>query len=100
MNAIRIVCCLLLIAAAVSASGCAANDRQPAVRGPGKELARQWAEAARAPDEDAKPAPEPKLLPLTHFTAGNLLEKQRNYPQAIEQYTKAIESEYELRGGL
>ncbi len=82
---------LLLATAAALASGCAANDRQPAVRGPGKDLARQWAEAARQPAEEAKPAPEPKLLPLTHFTAGNLLEKQGNYLQAIGQYRKAIE---------
>ena len=96
MNRIRACCGILVLGACTLASGCAANnDKQSAMKGPGKDLARQWAQAAKQPAEadvqDAEPAPEPKLLPLTHFRAGNLYEKQGNCLQAIEQYRKAVE---------
>jgi Flp pilus assembly protein TadD len=95
MNRIRVSCGVLVLAACVLASGCAANnDKQSALKGPGKDLARQWSQAAKqAADADidtAEPAPEPKMLPMTHFSAGNLYERQGNYHQAIEQYRKAI----------
>jgi tetratricopeptide (TPR) repeat protein len=84
---------VLVLAGVVLTTGCADSSRQAAMRGPGKELAKQWAKAARQPIdiEDAKPEPEPKLLPMTHFSAGNLFEKQGSYAQAIEQYRKAVE---------
>jgi tetratricopeptide (TPR) repeat protein len=94
MNRIHVTCSVLVLAGCMLASGCAANnDKQSALQGPGKDLARQWALAAKSPSEvadDAAPAPEPKLLPLTHFAAGNLYEKQNNYGQAVEQYRQAI----------
>ncbi len=84
---------VLILGGLVLASGCADSSRQASIKGPGKELAKQWSKAARQPVdiEDAKPEPEPKLLPMTHFSAGNLFEKQGSYAQAIEQYRKAIE---------
>ena len=84
---------VLVLGAVVVACGCADAGRQVAIKGPGKDLARQWAKAAGQPAdiEDAKPEPEPKLLPMTHFSAGNLFEKQGSYAQAIEQYRKAVE---------
>jgi tetratricopeptide (TPR) repeat protein len=95
MNRIHVLCSVLALAGCMLASGCAANnDKQSALQGPGKDLARQWAQAARSPAEaaadDAAPVPEPKLLPLTHFAAGNLYEKQKSYGQAVEQYRQAI----------
>jgi Flp pilus assembly protein TadD len=93
MNRIRIFASVLVPVACALASGCAAsNDKQSALKGPGKDLARQWAQAAKQPAdaESGEPAPEPKLLPLTHFSAGNLYEKQGHYVQAIEQYRKAV----------
>ncbi len=54
-----------------------------------KEASRRM--AARANAEQETPRPEPKLAPVTHFSAAVLYEKQCRYPLAIEQYRKAIE---------
>lgn len=87
---------MLLLGGLLAAGGCAANNaRQDASRmdGPGKDLLKAWQQAARQPLEaaDSAPEPEPQLLPATHYSAGTVFEKQRNYGQAVEQYRKAIE---------
>lgn len=37
-----------------------------------------------------KDAPSPRISPLTHYAAGNMLERQNNLKGAIEQYEKAL----------
>lgn len=48
----------------------------------------------RAAEDDrirtADPAPRVKILPITHFASGQMLERQNNWAGAIEQYEKAI----------
>lgn len=61
-----------------------------------KDASRKQADDALA--DDAKPAPEPKLLPMTHFSAGALYEKQGCLPKAIEQYQKAVELNPQFSG--
>jgi len=39
---------------------------------------------------EVKPAPEPKIRPVTHYAAARLFEQHRQYAQAIEQYRRAI----------
>lgn len=95
MSHTRIPYSILALAACIVVSGCAANkDKSAAFHGSGKDLARQWAQAAQAtadtPAEDATASPEPRLLPMTHFAAGNLYEKQHDFARAAEQYRQAI----------
>jgi Tfp pilus assembly protein PilF len=93
MVRIRVLLSGLTLMGVVLPCGCAQTQQASTLQGPGKDLARQWAQAARQPIDgnDAKPGPEPKLQPLTYFSAGNLFEKQGNYAQAIEQYRRAVE---------
>lgn len=92
MYSIRILASVL-IASGMLLTGCAQNNQSATVKGSGKDLAKQWAKAAKEPveAENTTLEPEPKLLPMTHFSAGSLYEKQGNYVKAIDQYNKAIE---------
>jgi len=78
--------CLLLV---VTLWGCQTPPGQPAPAFRPK--------AAEPPDksriDDAKPAPEPAVLPRTHYAAGRLHESQNRLERAIEQYRFAIELE-------
>lgn len=89
---------LLLLAGMALTAGCAAsNARDSAQRDPRQQdLLKAWKDASKrqaeeVDAEDAKPLPEPRLQPMTHFSAGALYEKQGCYAMAIEQYRKAIE---------
>jgi len=70
----------------LSVAGCAVKEETVAL-----PSYRDWTKLDAKQIANAKPAPEPKLLPVTHFSAGRLFEKQGRYNQAIEQYRKAVQ---------
>lgn len=87
---------LLVLTGLLLAGGCAATDaKRDSVSSQRSDLIKAWKEASRQPaqeaDVDAKPMPEPKIQPVTFFSAGALYERQGHYVQAAEQYRKAIE---------
>jgi len=49
-----------------------------------------WAKVSAEARARARPAPEPTLLPVTHFSAGRLFERRGELRQAAEQYRKAV----------
>ncbi len=85
-------CIAVVLTGLTLTAGCASTAQQARFNGPGAELAQRWSQAAGKPIDvpDAAPEDDPKLLPMTHFSAGSLFEKQGHWAQAIEQYKKAI----------
>jgi len=74
-----------VIAAMVCLSGCGAT--QELVTTPQDA---NWAKVNADARARAQPAPEPTLLPMTHFSAGRLFERRGELQQAAEQYRKAV----------
>ena len=74
-----------VIAAMVCLSGCGAT--QKVVTTPQDA---NWAKVNAEARARAQPAPEPTLLPVTHFSAGRLFERRGQLRQAAEQYRKAV----------
>lgn len=95
----RIIASLMLTTALLLAAGCADNSAKGTAAGAAAQRAdilKAWKQASRQPltpaeAADAKPLPEPKLAPMTRFSAAALYETQGHYDQAVEQYKKAIE---------
>jgi len=52
---------------------------------------RSWTKIEARQIVNAKPEEPPKLLPVTHFSAGQFFERQGRLQQAIDQYRKAIQ---------
>jgi len=74
-----------VIAAMVFLSGC--GTTQEMVTTPQDA---NWAKVSADARARAQPAPEPTLLPMTHFSAGRLFERRGELQQAAEQYRKAV----------
>ena len=74
-----------VIAAMVCLSGCGAT--QQVVTTPQDA---NWAKVNAEARARAQPAPEPTLLPVTHFSAGRLFERRGQLREAAEQYRKAV----------
>ncbi|MCG3136436.1 MAG: Photosystem I assembly protein Ycf3 [Phycisphaerae bacterium] len=53
---------------------------------------RDWQMTRQQQEDEAKPAPDPEVLPVTHFAAGQLFEEQGNLEQAVAQYQQAVKA--------
>lgn len=75
----------VVVAALVLLTGCAGNEQVVTTT---RDL--NWVNLNTEAWAKAKPAPEPKLLPMTHYSAGELLERRGDLPAAAEQYRRAV----------
>ena len=86
---VRIRRCLVIGVASIAVilSGCDfARDRL------GLERANdEWLQQNQARISAQEAGPEPEILPVTHFAAGQLFEQQGQLDRAIQQYRKAVE---------
>ncbi|GIK16811.1 MAG: hypothetical protein BroJett003_17750 [Planctomycetota bacterium] len=74
-----------LLAALATLTGCSQTDDSIATQKKGG-----WQRLDPAALADAVESPPPKILPQTHFAAGQLLEAQGDFNRAIAQYQRAV----------
>ncbi|MCG3129682.1 MAG: hypothetical protein FLDDKLPJ_00416 [Phycisphaerae bacterium] len=74
-----------LLAALATLTGCSQTDNSIATQKKGG-----WQRLDPAALADAVESPPPKILPQTHFAAGQLLEAQGDFNRAIAQYQRAV----------
>ena len=84
-GACRTVLTVIAIAGAVVGGGCQSEERG-GVLDPQKD----WRKASGEELLRAETGPAPRILPITHFAAAELLEEGGHYVQALQQYRKAI----------
>jgi Flp pilus assembly protein TadD len=77
---------LSIIAVTVLAVGCADFPKSLTLS---KKTDKKLGETT-PPPEKAAPPPAPRINPMTHIAAGQMLEKQGDLMGAIEQYEKAV----------
>jgi tetratricopeptide (TPR) repeat protein len=77
----------------VAVGGCALDKQQSdqSIRDHETERDKQMAAA--------KPAATPRINPMTHMAAGQMLEKQGDFKGAIDQYEKAVAANPKLASG-